>query len=333
MKWEVRRARARRATTSRRPTALVAFARAHRQIVRGHTLVWHNQLPAWLTAGTCTDDELAAILQQHITDEVVALPRARSTPGTSSTRRSTRTARLRDTIWLRRARARLHRQGVPLGPPGRPAREALLQRLQHRGRSTPKSDAVLRARAEPAPPGRADRRRRLPGPPRDPVPLSRHAAPTTSSASRRSGVDVAITEADVRMTPAGDPPRSWPRRPTTSAGMLSSCQAVRRCVSFTVWGFDDRHSWVPGVFAGRGRARRRSTRATSPSRRTSPCATRWRIAATGEPAAAVRSAGEARPRLHRRPCRRRRGARPPPRRRRRRRLASSWRQGSPTPRT
>jgi len=34
--------------------------------VRGHTLVWHNQLPAWLTAGAFSGDELAAILEQHI---------------------------------------------------------------------------------------------------------------------------------------------------------------------------------------------------------------------------------------------------------------------------
>jgi endo-1,4-beta-xylanase len=39
---------------------LVAFARAHHQSVRGHTLVWHNQLPAWLTSGTWTPAELKA---------------------------------------------------------------------------------------------------------------------------------------------------------------------------------------------------------------------------------------------------------------------------------
>lgn len=35
-----------------RGDAVVSFARAHGQIVRGHALLWHNQLPGWLTGGT-----------------------------------------------------------------------------------------------------------------------------------------------------------------------------------------------------------------------------------------------------------------------------------------
>src|SRR5256885_470216 len=46
--------------------AVVANAVANHQLIRGHTLVWHNQLPAWLTGGTFTDDQLRAILRDHI---------------------------------------------------------------------------------------------------------------------------------------------------------------------------------------------------------------------------------------------------------------------------
>src|ERR1700716_1677239 len=48
---------------------LVAFARANNQMVRGHTLVWHNQLPAWLTSGGFSDADLADVLHTHIADE------------------------------------------------------------------------------------------------------------------------------------------------------------------------------------------------------------------------------------------------------------------------
>ena len=35
---------------------------------------------------------------------------------------------------------------------------------------------------------------------------------------------------------------------------LRSCLAVRRCDTYTVWGFTDAHSWVPGWFDGEGAA-------------------------------------------------------------------------------
>src|SRR5205085_9532381 len=52
---------------------LVAFARQHRQLVRGHTLLWHNQLPAWLTTGVATgtisNSQLTSLLLRHIFTE------------------------------------------------------------------------------------------------------------------------------------------------------------------------------------------------------------------------------------------------------------------------
>lgn len=46
--------------------ALVDFARANKMRIRGHTLVWHRQIPAWLKNGTFTRDEAIAILRDHI---------------------------------------------------------------------------------------------------------------------------------------------------------------------------------------------------------------------------------------------------------------------------
>jgi endo-1,4-beta-xylanase len=74
------------------------------------------------------------------------------------------------------------------------------------------------------------------------------------------GLKVAVTEADVR-TFVNDPTSQQPTdslAPAAQAqyydGMLKACLAVRSCISFTVWGFGDADSWVPGFFTGEGYA-------------------------------------------------------------------------------
>jgi endo-1,4-beta-xylanase len=229
---------------------LVAHARAHRQIVRGHTLVWHNQLPPWLTAGTFTDEELEAILHEHITDEVSHF-RGRVYAWDVVNEAFNEDGTLRDTIWLRQLgpgyiakafrwaheadpHAKLYYNDYNLESIGAKsdAAYALVQDLRRRGVWI---DGVGFQ-------GHLGIQYPYPGTLGDN--LERFAA---------LGVDVAITEADVRMIL----PVTTEKLATQAdyfRAMLDSCQAVRRCVSFTVWGFDDGHSWVPGVFAGEGAA-------------------------------------------------------------------------------
>ncbi len=49
---------------------LVRFAKENNMTVRGHTLVWYYQLPAWLTQGNFTSAQLETILKDHITTVV-----------------------------------------------------------------------------------------------------------------------------------------------------------------------------------------------------------------------------------------------------------------------
>lgn len=46
--------------------AIVDFAAAHGQHVRGHTLLWHNQNPDWITGGDHSPQELRRLLRTHI---------------------------------------------------------------------------------------------------------------------------------------------------------------------------------------------------------------------------------------------------------------------------
>ena len=49
-----------------RADTIVAFAQEHGMKVRGHTLVWHNQLPKWFEAGAFSRSEMLDVLHEHI---------------------------------------------------------------------------------------------------------------------------------------------------------------------------------------------------------------------------------------------------------------------------
>ena len=67
------------------------------------------------------------------------------------------------------------------------------------------------------------------------------------------GVDVAVTEADVRIVlPATLDKLN--AQASVYRQAIAGCLAVPRCVSFTVWGFSDRYSWIPSLQQGTGDA-------------------------------------------------------------------------------
>ena len=69
------------------------------------------------------------------------------------------------------------------------------------------------------------------------------------------GLKTAVTEADVRITFSASDPATPAEIQAQSNGynyMLQSCLLERSCISFTVWGFTDKYSWIPGVFPGEG---------------------------------------------------------------------------------
>ena len=70
---------------------------------------------------------------------------------------------------------------------------------------------------------------------------------------RALGLDVAVTELDVRVaTPAS--PTALAAQAATYRAVLNACRNAANCVSFTTWGFTDRYSWIPWFFPGLGDA-------------------------------------------------------------------------------
>jgi endo-1,4-beta-xylanase len=67
------------------------------------------------------------------------------------------------------------------------------------------------------------------------------------------GLDVAITELDIRMQlPATEAKLAQQR--TEYEAVVKACVAVTRCTGLTVWGFTDSDSWIPDTFPGEGAA-------------------------------------------------------------------------------
>ena len=230
--------------------ALVRFARANHQLVRGHTLVWHSQLPSWLTSGTFTPAQLRDILRRHIFEEAGHF-RGRIYAWDVVNEAFNEDGTLRDTIWLRALGPGYIADAFRWAHQADPHAKLYYNdfNLESIG---PKSDAALalvkQLQAQHVPIDGVGFQGHLsiefPYPDTFGANLQRFAA---------AGVDVAITEADVRMVlPAT--PEKLATQATYFANMMRGCVAVRRCVSFTLWGFTDKYSWVPGFFAGEGAA-------------------------------------------------------------------------------
>ena len=118
---------------------LATFAEQHGQLVRGHTLLWHNQLPGWLTTGvangTISNSALRSLLEQHIFTEVGRY-RGRiwqwDVANEFFTDTNPSTINPND-FWVSHLGPGIIPQAFRWAREGRSARPALLQRLQHRG--------------------------------------------------------------------------------------------------------------------------------------------------------------------------------------------------------
>lgn len=68
-----------------------------------------------------------------------------------------------------------------------------------------------------------------------------------------TGVEVAITELDIRMTlPATQ--AQLAQQETDYRNVVAACEAVDACVGITLWDWTDKYSWVPNTFSGQGEA-------------------------------------------------------------------------------
>jgi endo-1,4-beta-xylanase len=272
MKWEVLEP-TRGTYDWSKADAFIDFARKNGQLVRGHVLVWHSQLPKWLTDGVAdksiSQDELRGLLKKHITDVVT---------------------HFKGKIWQWDVvnEAVYDSWALPAGTPindlkgfwGQNLGEGYIADAFRWARAAdPKAllfynDYNIEAFGDGGPGDKTSyvynmvKKLRDQHVPIDGVGSQGHLATQYGNYNALQvaealdkfaglGVATALTEVDARSlmnadAKAGKSEEINPRVQASAYNysvLLQGCLASRHCLSYTVWSLTDKYSWVPGAFA------------------------------------------------------------------------------------
>lgn len=230
---------------------ILAFAKKNGQAMRGHTLVWDQALPRWLTQKNRSRDEAIAILRDHIYKVVghyqgqfYALDVLNEAVGDDGN--------LKKSYWLGTIGQDYVALSFQWAREADPTASLCYNDYDGEGLGA-KSDGIYRLLSE----------LKIQGAPVDCVGLEMHLngsvppnfGDVTANMKRLSalGLQVHITELDVRL-----------EKPFTEAKLatqadiyrsaLKSCLGEPACSSFGMWGITDKYSWVTRVFKNWGSA-------------------------------------------------------------------------------
>jgi endo-1,4-beta-xylanase len=223
---------------------IVAFAEAHGLRVHGHTLVWHEQLPAWVAPALSTR-EAERVLAEHI-ETPVGRYEGRIGSWDVVNEIMGDGGRLRGTVFLRAfgrdylaaafrcahaadpsARLYYNDYGIEAGGAKSDAAYALVRRLVEDGVPIHGVGLEMHLRAA-----------RPPAPAAVRANLARLAA---------LGLEVRISEMDVRIRSVrrGDP---LARQRVAYRASIAACIGQPGFAGVTFWGVSDRHSWIHARF-------------------------------------------------------------------------------------
>lgn len=227
---------------------VASYAAASGKKLYGHTLVWHSQLPGWVSGLSASDMQSAMVnhvtqVAKHYVGKVFAWDVVNEAFAENGTRRSESPfqQKLGDgyiETAFRAARA------------ADPTARLCYNDYNIEGvnaKSTAVYDMVRDFKAR--------------GVPIDCVGLQSHfiVGQVPSSLQQNMerfaalGVDVRVTELDIRMQTPSDQAKLT-QQAADYRKVFEVCNAVTRCQGVTIWGITDKYSWVPNTFPGQGAA-------------------------------------------------------------------------------
>jgi endo-1,4-beta-xylanase len=239
--------------------ALVAFAQAHSMQVRGHNLVWHEQVPDWVKspATPWTPATLSQVLSDHIANvagrykgklfawDVVNEPfnddgTIRSSiwydsPGIGFAGQGTKTIE-QALVWARAAdpsaKLFVNEYGAEVVNAKSDAVYAMAQDFVKRG--VPLGGIGMQLHGDTG------------------FDTSANLSSLDQNIQRLGalGLEVHFTEIDVRIP--DNTAASLAAQAKTYQDLLNVCLSQTACKVFQTWGFTDKYSWVPSFFTGYG---------------------------------------------------------------------------------
>jgi endo-1,4-beta-xylanase len=226
---------------------LVEFGEQNKMKIRGHTLIWHNQLPNFVSGLNKT--ELETAMTKHITEEVTyfkgkiyawdVLNEIFNDDGT-----------YRDSIFYKNFGKAYVSEAFKRAHSADPNAKLYINDYSIEGKNK-KSDALyelvkeLQSQGVPIH-GVGFQAHLIVG-------LVPHDLAENMKRFADLGLDVAVTELDIRIKLPSSA-ENLSQQAKDYATVFKACLSISRCVGVTFWGINDSNSWIPGVMPGYGDA-------------------------------------------------------------------------------
>ncbi|GAA2597667.1 endo-1,4-beta-xylanase [Winogradskya consettensis] len=228
--------------------AVAAYAQSTGKELYGHTLVWHNQLPSWVSALDAT--ALRAAVLNHITTVATHFKGQVSSWDVVNEAFSDSGGLRRSTPFQDKLGDGYIAEAFQAARAADPGAKLCINdyNIENIGaKSTAVYNLVRDFKAQ--------------GVPIDCVGFQAHLilgqVPGDLKANLQRfadlGVDVRITELDIRMATPSDAAK-LAQQAADYRSVVTACLAVTRCQGVTTWGVTDKYSWIPDVFPGEGAA-------------------------------------------------------------------------------
>ncbi|KAF3179779.1 hypothetical protein TWF225_007453 [Orbilia oligospora] len=230
---------------------IVAWALKYGKKIRGHTLVWHSQLPSWVTTGSWNATTLKAVLENHVT-QVATHFKGKMFHWDVVNEAFNEDGTFRNSIFYQILGESYIEIALRAAAAADPAAKLYINDYNVEGVNA-KSTALLNL----------FKRLKAAGVPVHGLGLQGHLISgqvptdieTNLNRMAAAGAEIAITELDIRMNvPPANQTAADAQLAKDYETVTKACKVTGRCVGITVWNFTDKNSWVPSVFAGQGDA-------------------------------------------------------------------------------